>query len=52
LVAGYAFPMTDIPGTDSPPAKRFEEKRLSPRQNLDGSKGKQQRSCSELRAGR
>lgn len=24
LVAGYAFPMTDIPGTDSPPAKRFE----------------------------
>ena len=51
LVAGYAFLMTDIPGTNSPPAKLHEEIRLSPRQNLDGSKGKQQHRCSELRAG-
>ena len=26
LVAGYAFPMTDIPGTHSPPAKRFKRR--------------------------
>ena len=39
LVAGYAFPMTDIPGTNSPPAKRFEEKRLKSASKFGRFKG-------------